>query len=50
METHDKKELNPRRDFLKTTVLSVAATAAAATCGSAACSCKNTDATKQGKK
>jgi Fe-S-cluster-containing dehydrogenase component len=40
MEANDNKEINPRRDFLKTTVLSVAATAAVATCGSAACSCK----------
>jgi molybdopterin-containing oxidoreductase family iron-sulfur binding subunit len=40
MEEQDKKELNPRRDFLKTTAISVAATAAVAACGSAACSCK----------
>ena len=46
MEENDNKELNPRRDFLKTTALGIAATAAVATCGSAACSCKKpTDAT-----
>jgi molybdopterin-containing oxidoreductase family iron-sulfur binding subunit len=46
MEELDKKELNPRRDFLKSTAITVAATAAVAACGSAVCSCKKaTDAT-----
>jgi len=36
MNEHLDKDLNPRRDFLRNTALAVAA----ATCGSAACSCK----------
>ncbi|HXR80454.1 MAG TPA: 4Fe-4S dicluster domain-containing protein, partial [Saprospiraceae bacterium] len=40
MEPNDNNELNPRRDFLKSTALGIAATAAVAACGSASCSCK----------